>query len=226
MLQIEKHAYADIDLRSSTLIDKPQFANMTEPSPPRLVDLTLDDSDTSSDQKRATPYGHNTPVKHGVTNKRELTTEHEVTSPGMKYNIRTLFSAAEEAKERAAKNEIIRAQEQDIKDREKERQLGDKLSAKREPKEFIKSSKPREKKAFMDEMMSDSSSYLQEIITPEEQAKREVNFIGDAFYYNLTKSVVRNTTLAYETRTNISIGAARPCRRLCHRVHSPGGFKV
>lgn len=58
------------------------------------------------------------------------------------------------------------------------------------PKVFIKATKSRWRKGDLEEMNRDSSSYTLNLVTPEKQAVNEPDFIGDAFYYNLTKSTV------------------------------------
>jgi hypothetical protein len=65
-----------------------------------------------------------------------------------------------------------------------------KQSLKSGAKVFIKATKSRLPEEFMAEMMNDPSAYAWNITTYVEQASREPNFIGNAFYYNLSKSVV------------------------------------
>lgn len=68
---------------------------------------------------------------------------------------------------------------------------GVKSPSKDKPKVFIKAKKSRWFANDFEEMQDDPTSYSKGLITYEEQANNEPDFIGSAFYYNLTKTAVR-----------------------------------
>lgn len=70
-----------------------------------------------------------------------------------------------------------------------------KQSLQSEPKVFIKATESRVKEGILEEAKNDASSYALGLTTYVEQAEREPDFIGDAFYYNLTKATVRVSVL-------------------------------
>jgi hypothetical protein len=78
-----------------------------------------------------------------------------------------------------------------------------KISSKDKPKLFIKAKKSHWFGSDFLEMQQDPSSYSKGLITYEEQAKKEPDFIGDAFYYNLTEPSVRGFHLARDPRLTL-----------------------
>lgn len=65
---------------------------------------------------------------------------------------------------------------------------------KKEPKPFIKATKSRWRPGELEEMRKDDSSYTNNLVSPEMQASKEPDFIGDAFYYNLSNPMVSITS--------------------------------
>jgi hypothetical protein len=65
-----------------------------------------------------------------------------------------------------------------------------KQTSKSGAKVFIKATKSRLPEEFMAEMKNDASAYAWNITTYVDQASREPDFIGNAFYYNLCKPAV------------------------------------
>jgi hypothetical protein len=78
-----------------------------------------------------------------------------------------------------------------------------KLSSRDKPKAFIKAKKSRWFRNDFAEMQRDPSLYSKGVITYEEQAKKEPDFIGDAFYYNLTEPSVRGCHLTRDPRLTL-----------------------
>lgn len=64
-------------------------------------------------------------------------------------------------------------------------------SLKNGPKGYIKATKSRLLEGMKEGAINDPSSYSLGVITWEEQAAKEPDFIGGAFFYNLSQSVVR-----------------------------------